>query len=244
MNPGLEALPIDGALPYIVAVLRSSGGLIVCAPPGAGKTTRVPRALHDAGFADAGEILILEPRRLAARLAAARVATEFGERLGETVGFSIRFENVAGPRTRIRFLTEGILTRRIVQDPLLTGVSVVIVDEFHERHLTTDLALAFLRRLQGGSRPDLKLLVMSATLDAAPIADFLGGVPVLTSEGTRFDVTLEYEERERQQALHEKVAEAASKLLKESLRIFVKYFCQYIRRVLQSLQIAKKTVVG
>ncbi|MBZ5497006.1 MAG: ATP-dependent helicase HrpB [Acidobacteriia bacterium] len=217
MNPGLEALPIDGALPDIVAVLRSSGGLIVCAPPGAGKTTRVPRALHDAGFADAGEILILEPRRLAARLAAARVATEFGERLGETVGFSIRFENVAGPRTRIRFLTEGILTRRIVQDPLLTGVSVVIVDEFHERHLTTDLALAFLRRLQGGSRPDLKLLVMSATLDAAPIADFLGGVPVLTSEGTRFDVTLEYEERERQQALHEKVAEAASKLLKESL---------------------------
>jgi ATP-dependent helicase HrpB len=217
MNRQLDALPIDAALPEIVATLRSSSALVVCAPPGAGKTTRVPRALYHAGFASTGEIVILEPRRLAARLAAARVADEFGERLGETVGFSIRFENVGGPKTRIRFLTEGILARRIVQDPLLKDVSTVILDEFHERHLTTDLALAFLRRLQCERRPDLKLAVMSATLDAAPIADFLGGVPILTSTGTRFEVALEYEERQDRRPLHEKVAEAVPRLLKEDL---------------------------
>jgi ATP-dependent helicase HrpB len=217
MNQRLEALPIDAVLPEIVAAVKSASGLIVCAPPGAGKTTRVPRALYDAGYAKDGEILILEPRRLAARLAAARVAVEFGEQLGETVGYAIRFENIAGPKTRIRFLTEGILARRIVQDPLLSGVSTVILDEFHERSLTTDLALAFLRRLQSKWRPDLKLIVMSATLDAAPIAGFLGGVPVLTSEGTRFEVTLEYEEQGRQQPLHEKVVEAVQKLVKQGL---------------------------
>jgi ATP-dependent helicase HrpB len=217
MNQQLDALPIDAALPEIVATLRSSSGLVVCAPPGAGKTTRVPRALYDAGFAATGDILILEPRRLAARLAAARVAAEFGERLGETVGFSIRFENVGGPKTRIRFLTEGILARRIVQDPLLAGVSTVILDEFHERHLTTDLALAFLRRLQCEQRPDLKLVIMSATLDAAPIARFLGGAPILTSAGTRFEVTVAYEEREHQRPLHEKVAVAVSRLWKTGL---------------------------
>ena len=117
MNPQLDTLPIDATLPAIVAALESSRSLVVCAPPGTGKTTRVPRALYLAGFAEAGEILILEPRRLAARLAAARVAAEFGESPGETVGFSIRFENVGGPHTRIRFLTEGILARRIVPDP-------------------------------------------------------------------------------------------------------------------------------
>jgi ATP-dependent helicase HrpB len=216
MNQQLDSLPIDAALPEIVAQLRSSSGLVVCAPPGAGKTTRVPRALYHSGFAAAGEILILEPRRLAARLAAARVASEFGEAPGETVGFSIRFESVDSPATRIRFLTEGILARRIVQDPLLRDVSTVILDEFHERHLTTDLALAFLRRLQCEQRPDLKLVVMSATLDAAPIADFLGGAPIMTVTGARFDVALEYEERQDQRPLHEKVAAAVSRLLKEN----------------------------
>jgi ATP-dependent helicase HrpB len=217
MNQQLDALPIDAALPEIVATLRSSSGLVVCAPPGAGKTTRVPRALYHAGFASAGEILILEPRRLAARLAAARVAAEFGERLGETVGFSIRFESVGGPTTRIRFFTEGILARRIVQDPILRDVSVVILDEFHERHLTTDLALAFLRRLQREQRPELKLVVMSATLDAAPIAEFLGSVPILTSTATRYEVALEHEERQDLRPLHEKVAAAVPRLLREGL---------------------------
>jgi ATP-dependent helicase HrpB len=217
MNLQLEALPIDAALPCIVAALRSSNGLVVSAPPGAGKTTRVPRALFDAGGAAAGEILVLEPRRLAARLAAARVAAEFGERLGETVGYSIRFENVGGPKTRIRFLTEGVLARRIVQDPLLAGVSVVILDEFHERHLVTDLAFSFLRRLQLGPRPDLKLVVMSATLNVTPIADFLGGAPALTAEGTRFEVTVSFEDRADPRPLPEKVATAASRLWKAGL---------------------------
>ena len=126
---------------------------------------------------------MLEPRRLAVRLAARRVAQELGEPLGETVGYQVRFEEVAGPRTRLRFLTEGIFTRRLISDPLLAGVDAVVLDEFHERHLETDLALALLRRLQTTSRPDILLVVMSATLDAAPVARFLGDCPIVRSEG-------------------------------------------------------------
>ena len=124
-----------------------------------------------------GQVLVLEPRRLAARLAARRVAQELGEKLGETVGYQVRFEEVAGARTRLRFLTEGILTRRLISDPLLAGVDAVVLDEFHERHLETDLALALLRRLQRTKRPDLRIVVMSATLDAAPIASLPGRLP-------------------------------------------------------------------
>ena len=213
----LAELPIDAVLPDITAALRSSSGAVICAPPGAGKTTRVPRALFHAGFAQSGEILVLEPRRIAVRLAAARVAAELGEEPGGTVGFSVRFETVAGPETRIRFITEGILTRRIAQDPRLENVSAVILDEFHERHIAGDLALAFLRQLQRESRPDLRLLVMSATLDAAPVGEFLGRVPVFSVEGTRFDVALEYEDRRRDRPLHEKIATAVSRLLAEGL---------------------------
>ncbi len=217
MIPQLETLPIDASLPAIVTALESSRGLVICAPPGTGKTTRVPRALFMAGFAETGEILILEPRRLAARLAAARVAEEFGESPGQTVGFSIRFENVWGPRTRIRFLTEGVLSRRIIADPELSGVSTVILDEFHERHLATDLAFAFLRRLQTRQRPDLKLVVMSATLDAGPVAEFLGGDALRISEGSPFQVSLEYEERPEERPLHDKVAAAVSRLVQTGL---------------------------
>ena len=135
-----------------------------------------------------GQVLVLEPRRLAARLAARRVAQELGEKLGETVGYQVRFEEVAGARTRLRFLTEGILTRRLISDPLLAGVDAVMFDEFHERHLETDLALALLRRLQRTKRPDLEIVVMSATLDAAPIAAYLDGCPILRSEGRLFDL--------------------------------------------------------
>jgi len=213
----LEELPIDAKLPDLLAALRSSSGAVVCAPPGAGKTTRVPRALLHGGFARSGEILVLEPRRIAVRLAAARVAAELGEGLGKTVGFSIRFETLAGPETRIRFITEGILSRRIAQDPRLENVSVVVLDEFHERHIASDLALAFLRRLQRESRPDLRLIVMSATLDEAPVRDFLGGAPVFAAEGARFDVALEYEDRPRDRPLHESVAAAISRLFREDL---------------------------
>ena len=146
-------LPIDELLPEILNHLRTANHLVVEAPPGAGKTTRVPPALLGL---DAREVLVLEPRRLAARLAARYVAGERGEAVGETVGYQVRFEEVAGPRTRLRFLTEGVLTRRMLSDPDLERVGCVVLDEFHERHLEGDLALALLRRLQRTRRPDLQ----------------------------------------------------------------------------------------
>src|SRR5579863_10281537 len=156
-------LPIDDLIPEILAALRTSRDLVIEAAPGAGKTTRVPPALLQLG----GEVLVLEPRRIAARMAARRVAEELGERPGETAGYQVRFEEVAGPRTRLRFLTEGVFTRRLLSDPTLRNVGTVILDEFHERHLDTDLALALIRRLQQTRRRDLRLVIMSATIDTA-----------------------------------------------------------------------------
>lgn len=186
----LAKLPIDALLPSIRESLARTPNLVIEAPPGAGKTTRVPPALLDIVR---GHVLVLEPRRLAARLAARRVAQELGEKLGDTVGYQVRFEQVAGAGTRLRFLTEGILTRRLISDPTLAGVDAVVLDEFHERHLETDLALALLHRLQCTHRPDLKLVVMSATLDAAPIAAYLGGCPVLRSEGRLFELEIAHQ---------------------------------------------------
>lgn len=185
----LSALPIDVVLPEIVRVFTASPNLVLEAPPGAGKTTRVPPALLDAVT---GEVVVLEPRRIAARMAARRVASQLGERIGDTVGFQVRFEDVSSPRTRLRFVTEGVLTRRLLSDPSLRGVSAVVLDEFHERHLDADLALALLRRLQLTSRPDLKLVVMSATLNAGPISEYLDGCPAIRSEGRLFDVAVSY----------------------------------------------------
>lgn len=187
----MQPLPIDPLLPEAVASLRRNPSLVVEAPPGAGKTTRLPRALLEAGLAGDGEVLVLEPRRLAARMAARRVAEEMGERPGETVGYQVRFEDVSGPRTRLRFLTEALLTRRLLSAPGLAGVGAVVLDELHERHLHGDLALALLRRLQRGPRPDLLLVAMSATLDAGPVARFLGA-PELRSEGRAHPVEVEY----------------------------------------------------
>src|SRR5689334_6796837 len=138
-----------------------------------------------------GEVLVLEPRRLAARLAARFVAGERGELVGEHVGYQVRFEEVAGPRTRLRFLTEGVLTRRLLSDPRLERVGAVVLDEFHERHLEGDLALALLRRLQRTERRDLCIVAMSATLDTAPVAAYLDA-PVLRSEGRQYPLELEY----------------------------------------------------
>jgi ATP-dependent helicase HrpB len=183
-------LPIDDLLPSIGEELLRSSNLVIEAPPGAGKTTCVPPALLNTV---PGQVLVLEPRRLAARLAARRVAHELGEKLGETVGYQVRFEEVAGARTRLRFLTEGILTRRLISDPLLPGVDAVVLDEFHERHLETDLALALLRRLQRTKRPDLLIVVMSATLDTAPIAAYLGTCPILRSEGRLFELSITHQ---------------------------------------------------
>ena len=181
-------LPVDLILPDILASLQRSPNLVIEAAPGAGKTTRVPPALL--GIVS-GEVIVLEPRRIAARLAARRVAFELGEQAGETVGYQVRFEEKIGPKTRLRFVTEGILTRRLLTDPTLKGVDAVVLDEFHERHLDSDLALALLKRLQQ-TRPDLRIIVMSATLDAAPIARFLGDCPVLRSEGRLYPLAVRH----------------------------------------------------
>ncbi len=173
------SLPVDAILPEIIDSLRLHPNLVIVAAPGAGKTTRVPPALL--GMVS-GEVVVLEPRRIAARLAARRVASELGEQPGETVGYQIRFEEAMGPRTRLRFVTEGVLTRRLLSDPHLKGVAAVVLDEFHERHLESDLALALLKRLQR-ARPDLRIVVMSATLDAGPVAEYLDGCPIVRSDG-------------------------------------------------------------
>jgi ATP-dependent helicase HrpB len=209
----VTGLPIDGLLPEIVAALGAQRSLVLEAPPGAGKTTRVPPALLKAF---PGEILVLEPRRLAARMAARRVAAELGEKLGETVGYQVRFEGVTSPRTRLRFLTEGVLNRRFLTDPELSRASVVILDEFHERHLDGDLALALVRRLQLGARPDLRIVVMSATLTSEPISAYLDSCPVLRSQGRLFETAVGY--RPHSPApLEQQVASAVEDLVNKGL---------------------------
>jgi ATP-dependent helicase HrpB len=212
----MQPLPIDALLPETVETLRRSHAVVIEAPPGAGKTTRVPAALLDAGLAGVRDVIVLEPRRLAARMAARRVAEERGERLGETVGYQVRFEEVAGAHTRLRFVTEGVLTRRLLADPRLETVGIVVLDEFHERHLQADIAIALLRRLQLTSRLDLKLVAMSATLDAAPVAAYLG-CEVLRSEGRRFDVKVEHLARQDERPLELQVESALRRLVAEGL---------------------------
>jgi ATP-dependent helicase HrpB len=179
---------VDDLLPEILGSLKKRSNLVIVAAPGAGKTTRVPPALL--GIVS-GEVVVLEPRRIAARMAARRVAWELGEEVGETVGYQIRFEEAVGPCTRLRFVTEGVLTRRLLSDPHLKGVAAVGLDEFHERHLEGDLALALLKRLQR-ARPDLRIVVMSATLDAGPVAQYLDACPVVRSAGTLFDLSIKH----------------------------------------------------
>jgi len=182
------ALPVDSILPEVLAILQHTTNLVIEAPPGTGKTTRVPPAIL--GLVR-GEVIVLEPRRIAARLAARRVAWESGEEVGGTVGYQVRFEERIGPRTRLRFVTEGILTRRLLTDPTLKGIDAIVLDEFHERHLDSDLALALLKRLQR-TRPELRIVVMSATLDVAPIARYLDDCPVLRSEGKLFELSVRH----------------------------------------------------
>ena len=209
-------LPIDPILPDVVASLRAHPTLVLEAPPGAGKTTRVPRALLDAGFASGGEIVVLEPRRLAARMAARRVADELGEKVGATVGYQVRFEDVSSARTRVRFVTEGVLGRKLIGSPDLTGVAAVVLDEFHERHLQGDVALALVERLRRTRRPDLRVVVMSATLDAAPIAAHLGA-SVLRAEGRRFEVAVEHLPQPDDRPLASQVTSAVRRLVAEGL---------------------------
>lgn len=183
----IAPLPIDPLLPAILDTLARERRLVLEAPPGTGKTTRVPPALLALG----GDVWVLEPRRMAARMAARRVAFERSEPLGGTVGYQVRFEDVSGPRTRLRYLTEGVFTRKALADPHLRAVSTVVLDEFHERHLDSDAALALLRRLQE-TRPHLHVAIMSATLDAESIAGRLGGWPCIRATGRLFDLRIDH----------------------------------------------------
>ncbi|MFI5308963.1 MAG: helicase-related protein, partial [Polyangiales bacterium] len=212
----MQPLPIDPFLPALVDALRASPNLVLVAEPGAGKTTRLPRALLDAGFAEHGEIVVLEPRRIAARMAARRVAEELGEAVGGRVGYQVRLEDRSSAQTRVRFVTEGVLTRKLIADPDLRGVAAVLLDEFHERHLQGDLALALLRRLQRARRPELKLVAMSATLEAEPVAGFLQ-CSIVNVPGRRFDVAIEHAEKADDRPLQLRVAAALRRLLREGL---------------------------
>ncbi|HEY1684860.1 MAG TPA: ATP-dependent helicase HrpB [Tepidisphaeraceae bacterium] len=188
------SLPIDAELPRILDAIRQSRSAVIVAEPGAGKTTRVPPAILKAGIlsADAPNLIMLQPRRVAARLAAARIAEEQTWTLGQQVGYQIRFERRITKDTRLRILTEGILTRQLLSDPYLPTIGCVILDEFHERNLHSDLSIAMLRELSQTVRPDLILIVMSATLNAEPVSKFLGGAPILQSPGRTFPLDIQY----------------------------------------------------
>lgn len=210
----MQPLPIDAVLAELTTQLAQQRVAVLVAPPGAGKTTRVPGALRDAKITDE-EIVVLQPRRLAARLAAARVASERKVALGGEVGYEVRFDRKVSAATKIRFVTEGVLIRQLLSDPQLRGVGAVVIDEFHERHLDGDLTLALLHRLRA-TRPELALLVMSATLDAEPVAGFLDA-PIVRSEGRMFPLTIEHQEAIDDRPLGKQVASAVRKLVMDGL---------------------------
>lgn len=211
----MQALPIDAFLPTAVEQLRARKSLVLVAEPGAGKTTRIPRALLDAGIAAHGEIVVLEPRRLATRMAAARVASELGEEVGQRVGYQVRFDERVSRHTAIRFVTEGVLTRKLAGDPMLRGISAIVLDELHERHLQGDLALALARKLQRTQRPDLLIVAMSATLQAGPVATFLDAASMHVP-GRTFPVHIEHAEKiSDERPLDERVAGAVRRVLRE-----------------------------
>ncbi|MGB9081366.1 MAG: helicase-related protein, partial [Desulfuromonadaceae bacterium] len=211
----MTRLPIDDILPALLDAVRDHQSIILHAPPGAGKTTRVPLALLDAIPPGAGRILMLEPRRIAAVSAARWMAGILGEEVGGTVGYSIRFESCVSKATRIEVVTEGILTRRIQGDPALAGVALLIFDEFHERSIHADLGLALSREVQQ-LRPDLKIIVMSATLDLGPLSRLLDNAPVIGSEGRMFPVDLKYLDDTGRARLSQRMAAAVVRALHET----------------------------
>jgi ATP-dependent helicase HrpB len=201
-------LPIDAVLDDLARTLVGSNVAVLVAPPGAGKTTRVPLALLDAPWTKGKKIVVLEPRRIAARASAERMAHTLGERVGETVGYRVRFGSKVSRATRIEVVTEGIFSRQILDDPELGGIAAVLFDEFHERSLDADLGLALARDAQTGLREDLRILVMSATLDGARVAKLLGEAPVVASEGRAFPVETRYLGRKTDAPLERQMAEA------------------------------------
>ena len=209
----LENLPIDAVIPGFLDALRSSPAVVLTAPPGTGKTTRIPPAILKSGICPAGIIVMLQPRRMAARAAAARMAKERRERVGATVGYQVRFDKKASKDTRILVVTEGILTRRFLTDPLLEGVACVILDEFHERSVHVDLALAFCRELME-VRENLRLVVMSATLETDPVTAFLGGCPQISGGERPFEVEVEHAKLSGQERIEKRTARAVRGMLK------------------------------
>ncbi|MCF8476228.1 MAG: DEAD/DEAH box helicase, partial [Pseudolabrys sp.] len=218
------SLPIDDALPRLTEALRRNNAAVLVAPPGAGKTTRVPLVLLDQEWAKDKKILLLEPRRLAARAAASRMASTLGEQVGDTVGLRVRFGSKISKRTRIEVITEGVFTRLVLDDPSLEGIAAVLFDEFHERSLDADLGLALARDAQQGLREDLRLLVMSATLDGARVAALLGDAPVVESEGRAYPVETRYLSRDPRERIERPVADAVQRALRAdpgSLLVFL-----------------------
>src|ERR1700722_18793466 len=217
-------LPIEEALPALKAALAAKNAAVLVAPPGAGKTTVTPLALLDEPWAAGGKLIVLEPRRIAARAAAERLAWTLGEQVGDTVGYRVRLASRISARTRIEVVTEGVFTRMILDDPGLEGVAAVLFDEFHERSLDADLGLAFARDAQTLLRPDLKLLVMSATLDPASVAALLDDAPIIESQGRMFPVTTRYLGRDPVLRIEDQVVRAVQKALAEeagSLLVFL-----------------------
>ncbi len=239
-----HALPIQAILPEIVAALQGANSLVVQAPPGSGKTTLLPLALLEQPWLAGGKIVVLEPRRLAARMAARRMASLLGEKVGETVGYRVRLDSQVGPGTRIEVHTDGVFLRRLQQDPELSGISAVLFDEVHERGLETDLALALCLEARAALRPDLKLVAMSATLDAAPFADLMaqGGatVPVVSGAGRSFPVETRWRPMSAAQKLDFAVADVVHEALADNagdLLVFLPGIAD-IRRVQARLEAA------
>ncbi len=217
-------LPIEDALPALKAALMAGSCAVVVAPPGAGKTTRIPLALQGQPWTNGGKLILLEPRRLAARAAAARMADTLGERVGDTVGYRVRLDTKVSARTRIEVVTEGVFTRMILDDPGLDGVAAVLFDEFHERSLDADLGLAFARDSQSVLREDLRLLVMSATIDGARVSRLLGDAPVVESQGRMFPVDTRYVGRDPVARIEDQAVKVILRALAEesgSLLVFL-----------------------
>ena len=215
-SSGPEALlPIHDALPALKAALADRNAAVLVAPPGAGKTTVTPLELLNEPWTAGGKLIVLEPRRLAARAAATRMAATLGESVGETVGYRVRLESRISARTRIEVVTEGVFSRMILDDPGLDGVAAVLFDEFHERSLDADMGLAFARDSQSVLRPDLRILVMSATIDGARVAALLDDAPVIESAGRMFDVRTDYLSRDQRLSIEDQTVRAVRKALEQ-----------------------------